>query len=486
MVTSPSAHDPDTMSSSLRWALATLAGFLNGAAFVYVGALALIANVPLLLALRGCRRPWIAAGLGGWVGFLGGVHIYGIVDYGWLLFWGFALYTGSQMVLYGVLIHGLWGRRGRGADVLLPALVWGLTEWIRTLGPLAMPASYVGCIAEVGWLRPWLALAATTGGLGVSFSIALVQSVVFHAIVDIRAYARPLGIAAGALGAIGVAGLLAPPALGEQPISIVGVQGGLPNDRYAAALADPAVMREVVGTYERLTQRAYATGADLVVWPETALRVPVLRRPELRHRLLPGPNDRSVLIAGLPTNDANGQRHNAALAIAPGGVVLDGYHKVRLVPNHEAEYTPGIAWSPLRTPVASVGVMICLESVYPQSARELTQKGAELLLVLSNDAGFRNTPISRHMTHRSIVRAVENGRWLLRVGQAGISALIDPTGRVHARLPLFKPALLRGQVRLRRDLTPFARWGNVCVLLIIAALAVVGLRARRRGPRAAC
>ena len=471
------------MRATTRWALAVIAGFINGAAFVYAGELALLANVPLLVALCGATSPLLAAGLGGVVGFIGGLHIYGILDYGWLLFWGFASYTGGQMVLYALVVRGLWRHLGSTARVALPALTWALTEWLRTVGPLSMPASYVGCVADVAWLHPWLALAAWTGGLGVSTLIALFQSAVFHALIDVRAYARPLIACAGLVVTTGLWGILSPPPLGETPIRVVGAQGGLPNYRYSAAEADPAIMRDIVGTYETLSRRAFESGADLVVWPETAVRAPVLQRPELRARLFPRSDERSVLIAGMPVGTGDGHLRNSAVAIAPGGHVIDRYDKVRLVPDHEAEYAAGPSWTPLDTPVGRIGVMICLESVYPQAGRSLTDAGAELLVVMSNDAGFGYTPISRHMINRAIVRAVENGRWLLRVGQAGISTLIDPRGRTHGRLELFEPGLLEGTARLRRDRTFGTRFGQWLIIAIAAGLAATTVSAIRRARR---
>ena len=72
------------------------------------------------------------------------------------------------------------------------------------------------------------------------------------------------------------------------------------------------------------------------------------------------------------------------------------------------------------------------------------------------------------------MRAAENGRWLLRVGQAGITTLIDPRGRTHGRLELFEPGVLFGEARLRSDLTLYARFGDwwmaLTGLTLLAAL----------------
>lgn len=459
--------------------LALLAGFLNGHAFVYDGAAALLANVPLLWALQHTRTPGRAALLGGLVGFLGGVHIYGIVDYGWVLFWAFSLYTASQMVLYALVFLALWPRLRPGAAVVLPAALWTLTEWIRTLGPLCMPASYVGCIADVPWLRPLLALAPHTGGLGVSFVVALVQSGLFHAVLAGRSHRRAGLLALCVAAALACTGLVVPPPTGEVPVEVAAVQGGLPNSVYAAALSDPAVSREVVATYETLTREALAEPkTQLVVWPETALRLPVLALAPLRERLMPPPGSPATLIAGLPYDAPDGNRYNSALVVGAGGIVSDRYDKVRLVIGHENTYDRGAGWRPVRTPVGPVGVLICLESVYPEVGRAMAQGGAELLAVISNDAGFGKSPIAHHMTNRAIVQAVENGRWLLRVGQAGISTLIDPAGAPHGRLELFEHGVLRGTAYRRADLTLYTRFGDVLtigpVLLFLLAAALAG------------
>jgi apolipoprotein N-acyltransferase len=460
--------------------LALLAGFLNGYAFVFGGEAALLANVPLLIALRHPQPAWRAALLGALVGFLGGVHIYGVLDYGWFLFWGFSLYTASQMVVYALLFRRLWGRFGPVTDLLLPAAIWTLTEWLRTIGPLCMPASYAGCIADVPWLRPSLALAPYLGGLGVSTLVALTQSVVFHGLFGDAKHRRPAaaGLAVVLLG--GTFGLWHAPELGETPVEVAGVQGGLPNSVYAAARVDPAVSREVVRTYGELSAEAYRSGAALVAWPETAVRLPVLEVPDLAAKLLPPADARGVtLIAGLPIRENSGEERNSALVVGPGGVVTDRYHKVRLVPGHEALYTPGDAWHPVTTPVGPVGVLICLESVYPEIGRALTAAGAELLVVISNDAGFGRSPIAHHMTNRAIVQAVENGRWLLRVGQAGITTLIDPTGATHGRLDLFEHGVLRGTARRRADLTLYTRFGDWWMGVVALWLGVAVFRARR-------
>ena len=138
-----------------RWVLASLAGILNGIAFIHWGAFSLVANVPLLLALRHAGTYREAAYLACWVGMLGGAHIYGILDYGWWIFVAFSLYTGSQMLLYGLLFRGLWARQ-RAVMSVPTRCDLGPYGVVENGGPIRMLASYVGNISDVGAFRPWL------------------------------------------------------------------------------------------------------------------------------------------------------------------------------------------------------------------------------------------------------------------------------------------------------------------------------------------
>ena len=185
-----------------------------------------LANVPLLLALIKTRRLTERIWLGALVGFFAGLHIYGIAHYGWFLLITFATYTASQMMLYGAGFHYLWRYSPPWCRLVLPVVLWTLTEWIRTLGPFSMPASYVGNIALDPWLAPWLFLSPHLGGLFVSASIALIQASVFLAIVDRYRYRLQIFVGFGLFSILGVIGLFNPPDLGSDIRSTVSIQSG--------------------------------------------------------------------------------------------------------------------------------------------------------------------------------------------------------------------------------------------------------------------
>lgn len=478
-----------------RWALATLSGCMNGAAFVYYGPLTLVANAPLLLALLSARSPREGAALGAWVGFLGGVHIFGVLSYGWWIFWAFSLYTASQMTLFGwVVSHAarcvalptngpLRGWRAHYLT-LIPALIWTLTEWLRTIGPVALPASYVGCIADISWLRGLLTWASVGGGLCVSALIAWCSSAIAFAgarllgarvgvQVSVSAYLSPALICVG----LWAWGWVTMPQPAGQGLKVAALQGGFSNAHYKAAEADPALNREIIDTYRQLLSEARESGAGLIAWAESAIRAPLLTTPALKASLFPRRDETFTLIGGLAHTDPDGRSYNLAISVERGALI-DRYAKVRTVPGVEARFTPGERWRPLETQWGKVGVLICFESIYPHAGRALALEGARLLLVLSNDAGFGETPISRHMNNRAVVRAVELGRWLVRVGQAGVTSVVSPSGEHTQRLGLFKAGLLYGEVSLLDQQTPYVRLGLWWLALFPIALSPLLLGSR--------
>jgi apolipoprotein N-acyltransferase len=514
-------HRPQSLSLGRRWALATLSGCLNGAAFIYYGPLTLVANLPLLFAIRASSSTREAALLGAWVGFLGGIHIYGVLNYGWWIFWAFSLYTASQMTLYGAVVYRYWtdisltfassetsvregSTRSRFFRTLwsiyalaVPCMIWTLTEWGRTVGPAALPASYVGCIADISWLNPLLSWASVCGGLGVSALIALVPSVLFGVLASLIDHTPrslderdELRLSAGLIMSVLVClylwGALSSSVSSEgDSIKIAGLQGGFSNAYYRAAQADPNLSVEIIDTYATLLKSAQEADVDLSVWGESAIRAPLLTTLKLQERLLPQTAAQNTVIGGLAHTDPDGRKFNLAISFAEG-TLLGRYEKVKTVPGVEAHFTPGTSWSPIPTPHGLIGVLICFESIYPHAGRALTQAGARLIIVISNDAGFGYTPISHHMTNRAVVRAVENGRWLLRVGQAGVTTLIDPQGRARERLGLFRAGVLIGEARLRSTLTPYTRWGLLWLWLFVGGLGVplvIAQRERHRFPK---
>ena len=148
------------------------------------------------------------------------------------------------------------------------------------------------------------------------------------------------------------------------------------------------------------------------------------------------------------------QMFNSVLAFSAKGELLGAYDKEHLVPF--GEYVPWVRYFPWlkRLSVASgdyqagrgpgllkvaghrLGILICFENVFPELSRKRVKEGAEVLIVLTNDAWFGTSSALPQHFYQSVLRAVENRRFVIQVSNTGLSGLIDPYGRVLSVGPL--------------------------------------------------
>ena len=125
-----------------------------------------------------------------------------------------------------------------------------------------------------------------------------------------------------------------------------------------------------------------------------------------------------------------------------------------------------------------IGAAICYESVYGEYCTGYVRKGAQLLAVITNDAWWGNTPGHKQHLNYSRLRAIETRRWVARCGNTGVSAFIDPCGRILSRGPWWEPAVLEGDVQLLQGSSFFVRYGDMVgrlavvlfLMLFVAAL----------------
>jgi apolipoprotein N-acyltransferase len=118
--------------------------------------------------------------------------------------------------------------------------------------------------------------------------------------------------------------------------------------------------------------------------------------------------------------------------------------------------------------------MICFESIFPYLARELTSDGAAVLFNITNDGWFGLTPGPRQHNDMAILRAVENGRYLVRSSNTGISMVVDPVGRILSSLGLYQEGILVETIWPVSHKTIYTRLGETPVVLGSVFLIAVG------------
>jgi apolipoprotein N-acyltransferase len=137
-------------------------------------------------------------------------------------------------------------------------------------------------------------------------------------------------------------------------------------------------------------------------------------------------------------------------------------------------------------------MLICYEAIFPELARQRVADGAQLLLNISNDAWYDFTAAPMQHLHLSLMRAVEQGRWVARATNSGITAFLDPLGGIHAMgkasdgWALFKDGVLTGTVLALRGHTPYFYahpWLPGLAAIMLAALCLPLLRTFRLSRR---
>ncbi|RRJ83578.1 apolipoprotein N-acyltransferase [Aestuariirhabdus litorea] len=233
--------------------------------------------------------------------------------------------------------------------------------------------------------------------------------------------------------------------------------------------------------------------ADLVVWPENAI-------PALQHRMQPyleqlsshARSTQTSLVTGIPIyRQLEGGQAAFYNGITSLGQGEGDYLKQQLVPFGEyvplqsllrgliaffdlpmSDFARGPADQPLlRAGAYQLAPLICYEVVYPDLVAGMGAK-ADLLLTISNDTWFGASIGPHQHLQMARMRALENGRYLIRATNDGVTAVVDPQGALLAELPQFEPGALRASVFPMTGNTPFSTTGSwpLLVLLLLSLL----------------
>lgn len=369
----------------------------------------------------------------------------------------------------------------------LPAL-WVLIEWLRSW----LLSGFPWLSAGYAFTDTWLAGYAPVGGvLAMSAAVAFTAGAAGWALAS-RA-TRDAAVAVALVAATWVGGVVlarvdwtAP--IGA-PLSVALLQGNVTQDKkwLTESLAPTTRL------YHKLT--IDNADADLVVWPEAALPALKFQLDPYLQRLAEVTADAgtSVVMGVLVWDPVDDVYYNSILAVESG----DLYHKRHLVPFGEffpvpdrvrewlrlmslpySDFTRGARdQAPLNAAGQRLAGSICYEVAY---GGELIRAvpDATLLVNVSNDGWFGDTIAPHQHLQIARLRAREAGRWMLRATNTGITAVIDPAGRIDAVLPQFEAGVLRAEVQPRTGVTPYARVANWPIVILLALLLGAGVRLR--------
>ncbi|KPJ99792.1 MAG: hypothetical protein AMJ60_03775 [Desulfobacterales bacterium SG8_35] len=515
--------------------------FLSFPGAVGLWPLAWVALVPLLLAVRDVG-PGVAARLGLMAGMVHYVSLlYWIVivlgKYGNLPLWLsipalllLSLYMSCYLALFCAIISRVWKER-EILVVWVGPLLWVGLDFVRSFLFSGFPWQDLGYSQYKALLL--IQTADLTGHFGITFHIVLVNSVTALFLVlwfanrSADQAAQPLltvrlrrawfyAILPALCMILGVLGYnllryrqVSQVIAGSSTMKIAVVQGNIEQDQKWS----PSMRLETIDRYTRLSEQAIS-GKDgppaLLVWPETALPFLINDNPYFRRlKKVLITKQKIWLLAGAPFYKEVGEKkmqqerevlsYNSAYLFTPAGEISGRYDKQHLVPFGEyvplneylplpgplveniGNFTSGKPGQPLPCRDAAIGVLICFESIFPALARDWTSSGANLLVNITNDAWFGRSSAPWQHLSMSVFRAVENRRSLVRSANTGVSAAVDPLGRIVAASPLFQPFYLKANVPLLHTQTIFVSFGHYFGLLCLLACIPFALLLRKSG-----
>jgi apolipoprotein N-acyltransferase len=404
---------------------------------------------------------------------------------------------------------GLWRLAGAygPAALLLASPVWVATELGRQYVWDGFPWALLG-YSQVTVL-PVAQLASVTGVYGLSGLLALTAAAAARVVLD-RGRSRWTMAASVALLVAVCAGwgqwrLTRGALLNEgEPVRVAVLQANIAQeDKWNPALAD-AISEQ----YLRMSRDALARGATFVIWPESStpfffehdlIRGGAIRRlaAEGRATLLIGSDQIEPVRAEPGRTDPAERLYNAAFLVKPDGHVGAVYRKMHLVPFGEyvparrllffvspiveamTDFSPGDA--PVLLPVGRhvASTAICYEVIYGSLMRRFVLEGSELLTTITNDAWYGWSSAPYQHWDQAAMRSIENGRYLARAANTGISGFVDPYGRVIQMSSLFEEDLLVADVRFLTVRTVYAVLGDVIAWLSLAVTAAALLATAR-------
>ena len=502
------------VSAAPRWqtiVLPAISGILIAAPWLEFSLypLAWIAFVPLLVALD--RAPTRRAAL--WIGFAAGLAT-NVPAFYWLVytirvFGGFPLplavffygclsaFTAMQFVLFAAGFQRLgFGPLGLAVPVLWVTLEFffpNLFDWRMGNSQMQLPV-----LLQIG---------DVTGPYGLSFVIMWVNAGIALALRRPRRWA-PLLTGVAAAAAVVVYGVLRMPAIQRAIDTAPPVAVGLVQANIGIYEKGNVSLFDInVDKYRELS-RPLEPDVDVLIWPESVAQWWVAsNETQLAPKHNPFVGVRPYLIYGglayeYPPGGGDPRLFNSAFLIDGAGQVHGRYDKQVLIPF--GEYIPGASFFPglyklspqtgqfsagngtqtLDVPDrVRVAPLICYEDVPAGIARAMTARGAEALLTIFNDAWFGRTMAPYQHEAIAIWRAIENRRYFMRVGNAGVSSVVDPFGRVVERLGMFTAETLRTEIHPLRLQTVYTRFGDVfawSVAAIAALWLIAAGRVRRR------
>jgi apolipoprotein N-acyltransferase len=398
--------------------------------------------------------------------------------------------------------------KGRGFAILfLPAyfLMW---NWLLTMSDFNYPWTDFGY--ALGYFNTLIQAADIGGVYLISLFVLAINLLIYVSIspkfefnekgrLGLRYLAATIVLVFFGYGIVRKAQLHDPPKGDEMTIGLI--QGNITKDIKWA----PGNLNYSFDKYFALSRKAANDGADLLIWPETAIPTYMVQEPANMARMRAFVDSLGLpILSGIVYYETLGIEDynvfNSAIFLQPHVEDFQVYSKIHLVPMSEkipysdrfrklrkvqlgqADFSSGREHTIFRDDRIRFATLICFESAFPGFARTFTTGGAEMLVVITNDMWFGRTSLFEQHAMMAVFRAIENRVPVVRAANTGISMAINRRGEIQARTGTFEEANLIVKVRPEPASSVYDKIGDVipqaATALSIVSLAVAFWRRR--------
>ena len=405
-----------------------------------------------------------------------------------------SLFAAVFPVLLALVVRGRAGRRWPFLQVIVMAALWCVREWAQTLnwtgvpwGRLALGQTSMPIMLQtVSWFGPYF----------LTFVIVLVNGCIAYALLhtDMRRFCAVVGLGVFVLQLAcgGMIMLLDASRETGETIKVAAIQGNVGSaDKWEMSAS------ATYDIYYALTEQAIAQGADIIVWPETAVPIALEQYPQYTEQLCDLARENEIiLVLGAFVDEKGGDAYNAIRLIDEKGVLREEFYAKRhLVPFGEyvplrplieiicpplleismlaSDTTAGEDAAVFNTSLGNIGSLICFDSIYEALAYDSARDGAELICISTNDSWFFDSAAVYMHNAQAKLRAIETGRFVVRAANTGVSSVITPTGREVARLDALDEGIVTAEIEMRDNLTLYTRIGNLFVYLCLGGITVL-------------
>jgi apolipoprotein N-acyltransferase len=251
-----------------------------------------------------------------------------------------------------------------------------------------------------------------------------------------------------------------------------------------------------------LSRQLQDKGAEFIVWPEFTVPIYPMQVAHYREQFDAFGRDHVPLLAGFTDYGGGDQVFNSVLLFQDGTV--QKYDKVHLTPFGEyvlfrkllffvrkitdeiGDFSAGRSLHNLVLGRRRLATPVCYEIIYPELVRAMIARGGEAIVTLSNDSWFGNSSAPYQHLAMATLRCIENRRWLLRSTSNGVSALVDPGGRIRRQSPLRQRDHFLAHFEYLRGKTIFTCWGYLfpygCLFLVLVGFVASILGSKAKNP----